>query len=102
MDFNEKLKEVRRSEGITQAQLADITGLPLSNIKKIEAGYHEPGWRFVSQITSNLRFKKYALWLITGDIAPEIGQISPALSLDGSEKREDAPNSTPNTLKSRR
>lgn len=99
MDFNEKLKALRKAEGVTQSQLADITGLPLSNLKKIEAGYHEPGWRFVSQITSNHRFKKYALWLITDDIAPEIGQISPVLSLDGSEKQEDIPDSATKAAK---
>lgn len=35
------------------------------------------------KITSNPRFKKYTMWLMTGDVAPEIGQISPALSPDG-------------------
>lgn len=102
MDFNEKLKALRSAEGITQAELSEITGVPLSNLKKIEAGYHEPGWKFVRKITTNPRFKKYALWLAIDETAPEVGQISPALSLDGSEQTEDAPNSTHDALKSPR
>jgi hypothetical protein len=31
----------------------------------------------------NPRFAKYTLWLMTGNTAPEAGQIEPALSLDG-------------------
>ncbi|RLM48914.1 XRE family transcriptional regulator, partial [Halorubrum sp. Atlit-28R] len=45
---------------------------------------------------------KYALWLTTDETAPEVGQISPALSLDGSEQQEEVPDLTPNTAKSHR
>lgn len=102
MNFNEKLKAIRSAERITQSQLAEITMVSISTLKKIEAGYHDPGWKFLSQITTNPRFKKYALWLTTNETAPEIGQISPALSLDGSGQPEDVPDSAHNTAKSPR
>lgn len=41
MTFEEKLKLIRSAEEINQAQLSDMTGISLSTLKKIEAGYHD-------------------------------------------------------------
>lgn len=40
-------------------------------------------WLFVENILQHQRLEKYTLWLITGKIAPEAGQISPAIAHNG-------------------
>ncbi|EIM9692434.1 TPA: helix-turn-helix transcriptional regulator [Kluyvera ascorbata F0526] len=86
MNFEEKLKLIRSAEGLNQSQLSDISGIPLSTLKKIEAGYQDPGWNVLSKITEHPRFQKYTLWLMTGTTAPQAGQIAPTLSPDGQER----------------
>ncbi|HIH5600171.1 TPA: helix-turn-helix domain-containing protein [Serratia marcescens] len=83
--LSDKVKAIRKSEGISQSEFCDITGISISTVKKYETGLIEPGGVTLMKITSNPRFKKYTMWLMTGDVAPEIGQISPALSPDGRE-----------------
>lgn len=91
MTFEEKLKLMRTAEGLSQMQLSDITGISISTIKKIEAGYHEPSWSFLNKITHHPLFQKYTLWLMTGNTAPQAGQIAPALSPDGQDKIKSRP-----------
>lgn len=82
-DLSENVKAIRIAEGLTQDEFCEITGISISTVKKYETGIREPGGVTLMKITSNPRFKKYAMWLMTGDVAPEVGQISPALSPDG-------------------
>ncbi|ASM11595.1 helix-turn-helix transcriptional regulator [Serratia marcescens] len=81
--LGDKVKAIRKSEGVSQSEFCEITGISISTVKKYETGLIEPGGTTLMKITSNARFKKYTMWLMTGDVAPEIGQISPALSPDG-------------------
>ncbi|PLM07315.1 transcriptional regulator, partial [Klebsiella pneumoniae] len=62
--------------------------ISLSTLKKIEAGYHDPGWNVLSKITQHARFQKYTLWLMTDKTAPQAGQIAPALAHIGPEPTE--------------
>ncbi|MGF2654934.1 helix-turn-helix transcriptional regulator [Serratia marcescens] len=102
MKFSDKLKAIRKAEGISQSQFCQLIDLPLPTIKKYESESYSPSIQNLMKITKHPRFKKYALWLTTDETAPEVGQISPALSLDGSGKQEDVPDLTPNTAKSHR
>lgn len=81
--LSEKVKAIRKSEGVSQSEFCDITGISISTVKKYETGLIEPGGATLMKITSNPRFKKYTMWLMTGDVAPEVGQISPVLSPNG-------------------
>jgi len=81
--LGDKVKAIRKSEGVSQSEFCEITGISISTVKKYETGLIEPGGTTLMKITSSVRFKKYTMWLMTGDVAPEIGQISPALSPDG-------------------
>lgn len=78
--LSEKVKAIRKAEGLSQGEFCEITGISISTVKKYETGILEPGGGTLMKITSNPRFKKYAMWLMTGDVAPEVGQISPPLS----------------------
>ncbi|WP_435954087.1 helix-turn-helix domain-containing protein [Dryocola sp. BD626] len=77
MKLSEKIKEIRESEGLSQAKFCDIIGLSVSTLKKYEGGKFEPGGDALTKITHHPRFMKYTLWLMTDQIAPESGQVSP-------------------------
>ncbi len=82
-DLSEKVKAIRKAEGLSQSDFCAVTGISISTVKKYETGIIEPGGSTLMKITTNAQFKKYTMWLMTGDTAPEIGQISPVLSHDG-------------------
>lgn len=85
--YAEKLTQIRKAEGLTQAKLAEITGVSLGSIKNYESGQKEVGLLIVSKFTNHPRFKKYTMWLMSneGETCPEAGQVSPTLSHDGSD-----------------
>ncbi|NER59721.1 helix-turn-helix transcriptional regulator [Pseudomonas sp. MAFF212428] len=77
MDFPKKLKAIRKAEGLTQREFCEVLQFSESTFRKYEAGFIEVGAPALLKIANHPQFKKYALWLITGDTAPESGQISP-------------------------
>ncbi|MGC9744398.1 helix-turn-helix transcriptional regulator [Pseudomonas sp. P1B16] len=78
MELAEKLKAIRIKEGLTQSELCEATGLSLSSYKKYELALRiEVSSVALLKITNHERFKKYTLWLMTGDVAPVCGQVSP-------------------------
>lgn len=77
MDMPEKMKAIRAKEGLTQGEFCTLLDISLSTWKKYDAGIIEMGLPPLLKITNHPRFKKYALWLVTGDAAPDCGQISP-------------------------
>ena len=97
--LGEKFRLIREAEGLTRQEFADALGLPYGTVTNYESRGKQITEGALMKITTNPKFKKYALWLITNETMPEVGQISPALSLDGSEKPEDVPDSTPNAAK---
>ncbi|SPZ19693.1 Uncharacterised protein [Providencia rettgeri] len=40
-------------------------------------------WLMIESILKHQRLEKYSLWLATGKIIPEAGQISPAIAHNG-------------------
>lgn len=76
VNWPEKLKAVRRKEGITQAQLCELLDIPHGSWKKYEAGIIEIGLSPVLKMANHPRFRKYTLWLLTDD-ASASEQISP-------------------------
>ncbi|WP_027595225.1 helix-turn-helix domain-containing protein [Pseudomonas sp. LAIL14HWK12:I7] len=78
MGLAEKLKAIRIKEGLTQSELCEATGLSLSSYKKYELALRtEVSSVALLKLTNHERFKKYTLWLMTGDVAPACGQVSP-------------------------
>lgn len=86
MKLSEKMKLIREAEGLSQNNFCEIIGLSINTLKKYEGGKFEPGGDALIKMTQHPRFTKYTLWLMTDQIAPESGQISPALSPDGQDK----------------
>ncbi|EFC3040725.1 TPA: helix-turn-helix transcriptional regulator [Escherichia coli] len=83
--YEKKLKEIRKSEGLTQAEFADVTGINLGTIKNYESGKREVGLSVVDRVINSKDFEKYTIWLMTGKTNEAAGQISPSLSPDGPE-----------------
>jgi transcriptional regulator with XRE-family HTH domain len=80
MDLGGKLKEVRLTERLTQAEICEVAGINLATWKGYEYGRSKTvSSAELLKITMHPRFKKYALWLVTDEVAPECGQISPMI-----------------------
>lgn len=80
MDLPAQLKALRQAEGLTQREFCEVLGLSISTWKKYEAGITEMGVMPFLKVANHPRFKKYALWLTTGEAAPGCGQINPGQS----------------------
>jgi len=71
------MKAIRNKEGLTQNEFCIIVGISISSWKKYEAAIIEMGLQPFLKVANHERFRKYALWLTTGEVAIEAGQISP-------------------------
>ncbi len=88
MNLAQKLRAIRKAEGLTQAKFCEISGIALGTVKNYEGGHQEPGINVVMQVTHSKQFEKYTLWLMTDKTAPQAGQIAPALAHIGQESTE--------------
>lgn len=88
MQTFEKLKAIRKAEGLTQSKFSEISGIALGTVKNYESGHKDPGLSIVMRVTNTPLFKKYTLWLMTGDTSPQAGQIAPALAHIGQKPTE--------------
>ncbi len=100
--MGEKFRLIRKAEGMTRQEFANTVGLSYDTITNYETRGTQVTEGALMKVAKNPRFKKYAYWLSTDETMPEVGQISPALSLNGSGKPEDVLDSAPNTAKSPR
>ncbi|WP_240922948.1 MULTISPECIES: helix-turn-helix domain-containing protein [Pseudomonadaceae] len=76
--MGQKLKEVRLAERLTQGEICELAGISLPTWKGYEYGKSKSVSSIeLLKITKHPRFKKYALWLVTDETAPECGQFSP-------------------------
>ncbi|EHO9075845.1 helix-turn-helix transcriptional regulator [Salmonella enterica] len=87
MTTEQKLTQIRKVEGLTQAKLAEEIGISVGTIRNYETGQKGVGLSIVSKFTNHPQFKKYTLWLMTGDLAASTVQIAPRF-LSG-EKDDD-------------
>lgn len=53
-DVVRQLKEVRKSEGITQEHLAELVGTKKSNISRLESGRYNPSLDFLVKVADGL------------------------------------------------
>ncbi|WP_237386187.1 hypothetical protein [Xenorhabdus sp. Sc-CR9] len=69
MNIIEKLKEIESVEKVK-----------FSHPDSME---HSLNWNLLSAILNQKQIEKYSTWFVTGKIAPEAGQISPAIAHSG-------------------
>ncbi len=87
IDYAKKLRQIRKAEGLTQKQFADITGLSLATIRNYESGQKNARAKIVEAVLQVDRFEKYMLWLIKIRRYLSPGRLL-RLSLDGSIQSE--------------
>ncbi len=68
--FAERLRELRERAGLTQAQLAEASGLPIGSIRNYEQGQREPYWNVVFQLAGALGVSCEAFSVCTGATKP--------------------------------
>ncbi|ECD9466767.1 helix-turn-helix transcriptional regulator [Salmonella enterica subsp. diarizonae] len=81
----QKLREIRKSEGLTQVEFSKMLGIALSTVKNYERGDKEVGLSIIDKVTNHPQFEKYTTWLMNGKTNEAAGQISPSLSPDGQD-----------------
>ena len=80
MEIGEKIKKIREAEGFSQFNFAVETGINGGTLRHYETGRRKSiGSTELLKITQHPQFQKYTLWLMTGETAPEAGQISPEI-----------------------
>lgn len=85
MKISQKIRAIRKAEGLTQIKFCELLQLPLSTLKNYEGDHSNPALSTILQITNHPRFEKYTLWLLNDKTAPEAGQIAPALAHSGQD-----------------
>lgn len=88
-----KIQLIRKAEGISRTQLAEMTGISYNTLTNYEVKGIQMTEGNLMLFTQNPRFEKYTLWLMTGKTAPAAGQIAPSLSPDGQDDKK-SPHST--------
>ncbi|WP_261169072.1 helix-turn-helix domain-containing protein [Serratia ficaria] len=88
MKLGDKLKSIRKAEGLTQAKFCEISGIALGTLKNYEGGHRDPGLQVILQVTNAPKFHKYTLWLMTDKTSPQSGQIAPGCAHSGLENKE--------------
>lgn len=86
MNLAQKLRAIRKAEGLTQSKFCEISGIALGTLKNYEGGHQEPGIQVIMQVTNTSQFEKYTLWLMTDKTAPDAGQISPVVAHSGPDE----------------
>ncbi|EAO6626076.1 helix-turn-helix transcriptional regulator [Salmonella enterica subsp. arizonae] len=83
--IGEKLALIRESERLNRKQFAEITEVPYGSLTYYESGRSVPPASVIMKILQTPQFTKYTLWFMTDQIAPESGQIAPALAHYGQD-----------------
>ncbi|HGJ5862635.1 helix-turn-helix transcriptional regulator (plasmid) [Arsenophonus nasoniae] len=79
-NYADKLKAIRKAEGMTQKEFAEITGLSLGTIRNYEANQNEAKALIAEKTLQVPKFNKYTMWLMTDTTVPTSVQIAPDLS----------------------
>jgi transcriptional regulator with XRE-family HTH domain len=76
MEFNERLKLIRKKEKYTQEEFAASIGCGLSTLGHYEAGRREPTQNILTALCN--KFPEYTIWIMTGktNFPEQIGAIT--------------------------
>ncbi|SGZ07592.1 Putative uncharacterized protein [Moritella viscosa] len=76
MGFGAKFKKIRKKHKYTQVDFAKELDIPFGSYQKYELEQYEVS--SVSLVRIVDKFPEYTLWLMTGETAVAVGQISPS------------------------
>jgi transcriptional regulator with XRE-family HTH domain len=81
MFFRKRLKAIIKAEGISQKVFAEEIDVSLRSVEQYLSGNRVPAGDVIMKIVSHEKFKKYTMWLLTGDVEDDSDQVSPKLSI---------------------
>lgn len=79
---SERIKELRKKQGLTQQRLGELVGVKKSSISQWESGEHAPSGDNLVALAKV--FGVSAHWLSTGKGSPELSNVEPAVIPQGS------------------
>lgn len=81
MSLEKKLRAILKEERYNQREFAESIDTPLRSVQNYLSGKQEPTAGVLMKIVNHPNYKKYALWLMTGEVAPDNGQVCPSFSI---------------------
>ncbi len=60
-ELGEKIRQIRRSKGFTQEQLAELIGIDNKHLSRIEKGRHMPTYNIIKKLAKVLDFDIYKI-----------------------------------------
>ncbi len=60
-NLGEKIRQIRKSKGLTQEQLAEKIGIDNKHLSRIEKGRHMPTYNIIKKLAKVLDFDIYAI-----------------------------------------
>lgn len=77
VSVGQKIRLIRETMGLSRPKFAELLGVPPTTLKNYELGYREVGGAFLVALAHQDMLHKFTLWLLSDQVAPEIGQVSP-------------------------
>ncbi|WP_406732773.1 helix-turn-helix transcriptional regulator [Vibrio scophthalmi] len=81
MSFGLRLKAMIKEERVSQRQFSEEINFPLTTLEYNIAGRSEPSGALLIKIGSHEKYRKYAMWLLNGEVQPGTGQVCPSFSI---------------------
>lgn len=79
-NIGKRIREIREAEGLSRDDFCSIIGLKVNTLTQIETGRTKSPASEAPQAVC-VAFPQYTLWLMTEQVNPEGGQISPEIKL---------------------
>lgn len=81
MSFGKKLKAIIKEEGCTTKEFAEKIDIPVSTLTRYLYDKSDAPSSVVAKIASHIDFRKYTMWLLTGEVEEDSEQVSPKVSI---------------------
>ncbi|WP_023604594.1 helix-turn-helix domain-containing protein [Aliivibrio logei] len=80
MEFGKRIKSIIKEERYSQREFAVLIDIPLGTLEGYLSERAELSGKALGKIANHEKFKKYTLWLMTGEVNSDAGQVCPAFS----------------------
>jgi SOS-response transcriptional repressor LexA len=78
---SERIKELRKKQGLTQQKLGELVGASRASISQWESGEHSPSGDYLIALAKAFGVSPH--WLSTGKGSPELSNVEPAVIPQG-------------------